>query len=230
MPMRLSYTVPIALLLAAAAAAGAGDDIKWKRSQDLTFVPTTTNRSDVFGTYEDTKDSRTLTWKRSFGNYYVEGITVTYVDWALYCKAAGKDPGQTPESFCWKSLTYEDASKLFQDAVIFYVNLTAWEDYRDLEDSGKWELYLLKNDERCAPLTILKNPATDKPRTKDTAFRDLNSLGLMSGPTIEYDPSVGFSTVFENPYVDSQGPPPPLRLVIECDECRRGFEWRFKQD
>lgn len=227
--MRKFVTV-LAVLVVAAAAAGAGDKTKWKRSKDLEFVSPTTGRSEVSGRYEDVRDIRTLEWKRSFGNYYVEGITVTYVDWALYCKVVTKGPDPGPESFCWKSLTYEKPEKLFDDAVIFYVKLTAWEDYRDLEDGEQWDLYLLKGTERYAPLVILKDPDTDRPRTKDSAFRDLPTLGIMPGPTIEFDPSVCYSVVFENPYADVEGSPPSLQFVMECDECRRGFEWRFKEE
>jgi hypothetical protein len=221
--MKSVVTVLVILLLAAAGAAGAGDNIKWKRSKELNFV----GPDELYGKTEDgfekLTEAYTLTWKASRGSK-LGFIQARFFGWDLYCAnlesliEKGKLEASALES------EVEKSRELFREKLIFYVTAGATEaNYARLSNHNIWDIYLEVDGEERPPVKLepVENPVVGTIRIESSRSDPLN---IFTQVFIHRS----YVVEFENPYNESR--PPHIRLVMSCDECRRGFEWRFKEE
>jgi hypothetical protein len=221
--MRRLGTLLTALLLAAAAAAGAGDDIKWKRSKDLTYVAPDADAGPFAGEFEELSREYTLTWRKRPGDY-VFLVEARYYGWDLFCANLHNlaREGKFEPSELQKRA--DESRDYFRDNLVFYVTVGA-ERVSEARLSNRmfWTIYADAGREKLEPEAVepVENPVV--------AELTLSSWSTFS-PTIEVGiyPYKSYVVRFANPYRNTR--PEAVRLVLTSKDCRRGFEWRFKQD
>jgi hypothetical protein len=221
--MRNITKILIVLTLAAAGAAGAGDKIKWKRSKELNFVGPDEPYGKTEDGFEKLSEVYTLTWKASRGSK-LGFIQARFYGWDLYCANLESliEQGKLEESALESEV--EKSKELFREKLIFYVTVGATEaNYARLSNHNIWDIHLEANAEERAPVKLepVENPVVGTIRIESSRSSPLN---IFTQVFIHRS----YVLEFENPYNDSR--PLNIRLVLSCDECRRGFEWRFKEE
>ena len=218
--MRRLVSVLTILLLATAAAAGAGDDIKWKRSKDLTFV-VPGGEATTSCEFNELARKYTLSWE-NYRADEVYAVEATYIGWdvvytVLSISLAG---GIIDEDEFNNEL--ENERERFRNNIIFTVSVLADSDkHARLSNRLYWEVYLADGGKKIPAAEIEFSESA----FEEALLRALYEAGL-GGLIIRSKKK--YVVTFAKPYAGSV--PTSLKLVVLCDDCRRGFEWRFKQD
>ncbi len=219
--MRRSITLIAILLLATAAAAGAGDNIKWKRSKKLEFVPINSNTEGISDNYEKTSSKYSLKWT-PFGHHKIGFIQVVFHNWEVYVSdlkaqaKAGKIDANTLPAAVAKGID------VYRPYFTFYVSVNTFVPlYSFLVEGGPWTIYLID------PVSGTHIPPVIIEQVGDSLFGvfEVGSAYGGSGMLISAATQTTYKVVF--PYADASLCYPSLKLVLTCDLCRRGFEWRF---
>ena len=218
--MRNIIAVLAILLLAAAGAAGAGDGIKWKRAKGLTYI---TPGNEVPLAPDDRKEylqKYELSWSAPYGEDIYK-ITAVYLAWDFryYYLTDLLESGQL--GFDEYAAELGKASDDFDQYLNFFVIVLADEErHARLSNRNYWEVYLKSGEEKTLPSKIefYESPF------KAAVLKALYEAGL--GPLIIRSEKTYFIT-FSNPFRASC--PSSIQLILLCEDCRRGFEWRFKE-
>jgi hypothetical protein len=214
-------TIAWILIAFIATAAGAGDDVKWKRAKDLTYLTPGNETASSVGDPSGITEKYTLSWSTSRGDDIYE-ITATYVSWefmytVLYDSLVGGC--LDCEEFATE---LEKASENFNNNLYFIVTVLADEErHARLSNRVYWDVSLDANGEKIAPTKI---------EFCESAFEEALLLALYQaglGPLIIRSKKT-YAVEFNNPYKAAD--PISIKLILLCEDCRRGFEWRFKEE
>ncbi|MEE9458108.1 MAG: hypothetical protein V3W11_13265 [bacterium] len=222
--MRRLVTVLTALLLATAAAAGAGDDIKWKRSKKLDFVPINSNTEGISDNYEKTTSKYSLKWT-PFGHHKIGFIQVVLHNWEVYVSdlkaqaKAGKIDANTLPAAVAKGID------VYPRYFTFYVSINTFAPlYSFLVEGGPWTIYLVDpvSGKPVAPVSIepIGEPLI--------GVFEVGSVYGGKGMLISAATQTTYKVIFA--YANASSYCASLKLVLTCDLCRRGFEWRFVEE
>ncbi len=218
--MRRSGTLLITLLLATAAAAGAGDNIKWKRSEALPFfLPS--DELPIESDLDTILDRYTL---KAGGGWFqdIREIEATFVPWEFtyYGLRAQRDKGElTNDEF---EEVLEEVAAGVNQILCFQVIIRGEENMEArLQYKKYWEIYLVVGGDRIEPQII--RPIGMKHDTE--VFRYLDAGGKTEETALK---EKAYAVYFENPYRGA--PSESLKLAILGKKFRRGFEWRFVEE
>ncbi|MEE8640584.1 MAG: hypothetical protein V3T41_09270 [bacterium] len=219
--MRRSGTLLIALLLATAAAAGAGDNIKWKRAKNLTYVTPGNETPSALADPEEMFEQYTLSWSNPHGKDIYE-IVATYVAWDfIYTHLS--------ESFAAGHMDLEEFTaglekgrENFENKINLLVTVLADEErHARLSNRHYWNVSLQSGVEKFQPSKIeLRESSFEEGLVKSP-----NETG--SGTPIRLSMKT-YVVTFDHPYKIHV--PASIKLILLCDDCRRGFEWRFVEE
>ena len=221
--MRSLVSVLTILLLATAAAAGAGDKVKWKRSKEIDFVKAEDRIEIAAADFEKLTEDYTLTWKASRGSK-LGFIEARFFGWDLYCANMKSlvEKGQLERSALEPEV--EKSRALFREKLLFYVTVGATQEkFARLSNRNFWDIYLVVDDEKASPLKLepVENPVIGTVQLDSSGGDPLNIFAQVFVHR-------SYVIEFENPYTESR--PPNIQLVFSCEECTRGFEWRFEEE
>jgi hypothetical protein len=215
--MRRLGTLVIALLLATAAAAG----VKWTRTDELPFATPLVKEALLTQDLRAATQKYLLSWESHKDLEYlrIDAIMFSWeirYKWLLLQLEKGELDYDEYRGTLDKART--EALK-YIDVVITAV--ADKETHARLSNREYWDIYLDVNGQNVAPLKI----EFDRDSAKALlAFEDFG-FGY-------YSPAIYFKKTyllrFENPKPGLN--PGSVKLVLSSERCRRGFEWRFKQD
>ena len=238
--MRGLFKLLSVLLLATAAAAGAGDDVK-ERSASIPCLALDADVAASDDEFAAVLKRYVLRWDSLRRNAPIGHVGAVFYGWEVHCARLRRDAAakQIP-AFALRTKA-EEARKVFGRLLIFFVAVAArYEPDANLADPSRWEVYLLYNGERRNP-NFLGEP--------DAAFRDIKVVpislqtapGTLDGAAGKTRPPAGnletfgnpiyrkiYKVAFDNPW--GAAPRGSVKLVVAGEKCRRGFEWRFKEE
>jgi hypothetical protein len=215
---RRSIKVLTILLLATAAAAGAGDDIKWKRSKGLEFHSTEMDPFSFRHEKRELLEKCTMTWKPSSWSPDFAQISAVYFDWGLFhsnfrCITRKKR---------WTEVDLNSWRENFRQKYYFLVAISARSKPESrLSNRTVWEVVFEIDGQELAPGNIEPVEGGTSESTRRIEYRDAPSLSY----EFHYSTNVYLVDV-ENPAPNKA--PKNIKLILLGPECR-GFEWRFKE-
>jgi hypothetical protein len=219
---RRSIKVLTILLLATAAAAGAGDDINWVRKSRLDYFGLDGSIEDLKGTYEEIIVKHQVSYRP--GNEpksNISYITAVYVSWEFFCAYVKYWADRTGQSDVTVENGLVDSRRLFEKRINFIAGIsTSDEKYWDLTDTGLWRTRLIIGDSLLDPVEF-KSFEDDHPLRFKGFFYD-------QGDTANGYRTEAFYIGFDNPF--RRIPNERLKLLIEGNPGRYGFEWRFVEE
>jgi len=221
--MRRSVTLLTALLLATAAAAGAGDNIKWKRSKKLKTVPPTFDVSEFGSDVELMGRAYMLDWA-PYADRNIDFVHATYYGWEVYAVTMNNDVRKralTKEGLPAKA---EAARRDFEDYVLFLVKIRIKnEEFYETTGDQYWKFYSPTSNGDVEPARIDCN-SYKKSITAAIVF----GAPAVSAPGPDYRWYREYKVYFDKAALGEE--PETRKLVVTGGEINRGFEWRFKEE
>lgn len=224
--MRNLVAVMTVLTIAAAGAVGAGDDIKWSKSKKIEYVSTDDDPAPFDKTAEDYINKYYVSWA-PYTNNLIDRIQIYYYGWDFLCGKLNYQLRTGEITAAEYESEVRKQRKLCRKYLKFEIRIRFKnEDFYERADEDYWRMYVRGPGGEREVISCEAESALEG--ELQTYIVGSTSVGMV--PAGDYYFERYFTVMFENPYADIEGPPPSLQLVMECDECRRGFEWRFKND
>jgi hypothetical protein len=202
------------------AAAWAGGDIKWTRSEELPFI----SPDGGVPAEEDLETIRGRYTLQTKGGWFqdIREIKAILLPWAFFYYMMRSECKKHKTSEAEYTEQYERTLKDFNASLCFEISIKGKESMEArLQHERFWEVYLDIEGEKIEPQSI-------KPLG---AKRDLEVFRY-TNPASKTEASLliekGYSVFFKNPFAGER--PKVIKLVLLGEKCRRGFEWRFKEE
>lgn len=218
--MRSIAAVMTVIALTGVGAAGAGDDIKWKRAKGLEYHSPETNPLSYADKQKELLEKCSMSWMASTWGADLGQIVAAYVDWGLFYSNYRSITGKKR----WKEVDVDSWREAFGQNYYFLVAISALKKPESrLSNRTVWEVEIEIDGRELAADNIRPVEGGNFETTQTIKYLDAPSLS---------NKFLYFTSVYlvEIAKPDPDAKPRNLKLKILGNECRRGFEWRFKED
>jgi hypothetical protein len=221
--MRKLGALSIALLLATAAAAGAGNDVKWKRSKKLKTVPSS-RALDEFGSDVERMESKYMLDWTPYRNPDIDFILATYYGWEVYAVTMNNEVRKRALTKEELPARAEAARREFEDYVLFLIKIRIKNgEFYETTGEEYWTFYSPTSNGDLEPARVDCN-SYKKSITTAIGF---GSPGILP-PGPDYRWYREYKIYFDKAALGKE--PQTRKLVLKGGDIKRGFEWRFKEE